>query len=104
MRQAKVKSYRSPRKPLRLGRGVGRFFRMMLRGLIPLLPFLPLMAIVMVFLLPQTPHLRISYTYTGPKEHPRYITCDYVGVYGLAQKVFGQECPLISFMGKGREP
>ncbi len=100
MRQVKVKSYRSPRKPVQLGRGVGRLFRVALRGLILLLPLVPFIAIGILFSLPSTPHIRVSYTYAGSKEHPRYITCDYLGIHGTVQKVFGQECPLMTFMGK----
>ena len=97
MKQAKVRSYRKIRKTFGLGWGYRALFRVGLRLLILLLPLLPFIAMAMVFSLPQTPHLRTSYTYTGSHDHPNYRACQYLGVHGTVQ-VMGQNCPLITFM------
>ncbi len=99
MKKAKIRGYKKIRKPLSLGRGVSGLFRLALRILPGLFPLLPFIAIGIVFSLPQTPHLRVSYTYTGSKSHPRYITCDYLGIYGQTT-VFGNRCPMIVFIGR----
>ncbi|GJL49748.1 MAG: hypothetical protein NPIRA01_09750 [Nitrospirales bacterium] len=97
MKQAKVTGYKKTRKPFGFSQRASAFFRSVLRMLIALLPFLPFVAIAIVFFLPQTPHLRVSYTYTGTHEHPIYRTCRYLGVHGTVQ-VIGQDCPLIKFI------
>lgn len=99
MKKAKIRSYKKIRQPFFLGWGFRARFRVGLHMLITLLPLLPFMAIGAVFFLPQTPHLRVSYTYTGSYEHPIYRSCRYLGVQGTAQ-VIGQDCPLIAFMSE----
>ncbi len=97
MIKAKVRSYKAIRRSLGLGWGTVRALgRVGLRILIALLPVLPLIAIVIVFLLPQTPHLRIAYTYTGPSQRPIYHTCQYFGIHGTVD-VFGQDCPIVRY-------
>lgn len=97
MIKAKVRSYKTIRRPLGLGWGTVRALVWVgLRILIALLPSLPLIAIVTVFLLPQTPHLRIAYTYTGSSQRPIYHTCQYLGIHGIVD-VFGQDCPIVRY-------
>lgn len=99
MIKAKVRSYKTIRRPLGLGWGTLRaLVRVGLRILIALLPVLPLIAIVIVFLLPQTPHLRIAYTYTGTHQRPIYRTCQYIGIHGIVD-IVGQDCPIVRIMG-----
>ncbi len=97
MRRVKVTSYQNP------SRGLGgryHFLRlldlcsMLIRGLLPLLPFIVIGAL---FLLPKTPYLRVSYTYTGSYEHPRYISCRYLGIHGW-HTVYGNHCPMVTLM------
>lgn len=99
MKKAKVRGYKKTRKPFFLGWGLRALFRVGLRILITCLPFLPFMAIGAVFFLPQSPHLRVSYTYTGSFEYPIYRTCQYLGIHGTVQ-VIGQDCPLVAFMNE----
>lgn len=65
-----------------------------------LLPALPLMALIAVFLLPQTPHLRVSYTYRKAGIERIYLDCRYLGIYGFCSNVSGHNCPLIAFIKK----
>jgi hypothetical protein len=99
MRQAKIKGYKKTRTSLFLGWGLRALFRVGLRILITCLPLLPFIAIGAVFFLPQSPHLRVSYTYTGSYEHPSYRACQYLGVHGTVQ-VIGQDCPIVAFIGQ----
>ena len=100
MKKAKIKGYKKIRTPLFLGRGLRALFRVGLRMLITLLPLLPFVVIGVAFFLPQSPHLRVSYTYTGSYEHPNYRECRYLGVHGMVKIGIGQDCPLIAFIGK----
>ncbi|MCA9470106.1 MAG: hypothetical protein KC643_32300 [Nitrospira sp.] len=97
MKKAKIKGYKKVRTSLFLGRGIRALFRVGLQMLITCLPLLPFIAIGAVFFLPQSPHLRVSYTYTGSYEYPSYRTCQYLGVHGTVQ-VIGQDCPLVAFI------
>ena len=69
----------------------------LLRGL---LPAFPLIALIAVFLLPQTPHLRVSYTYRKAGIERIYLNCRYLGIYGFCSNVSGHNCPLIVFIKK----
>ena len=72
--------------------------RVGLRLLIELFPLSPFIALASLFFLPQqTPHLRVSYIYTGSYEHPSYRTCRYLGIYGTVD-VVGQDCPIVRMM------
>ena len=97
MKHVKVKRFKAVHKPSGLGWGYRARFRVGLRWLITLLPLLPVLALVMIFLLPQTPHLRISYSYTGTYEHPIYRECNYLGIHGFI-RVLGPDCPLVAFI------
>ena len=100
MSKAKVRRYKTLRRPSGLGWGyMGPVMWVGLRILIALLPLTPVIAIAIVFLLPETPHLRVSYTYTGSYEHPSYRTCQYLGIHGTVD-VIGQDCPLVRLMGE----
>ncbi len=101
MNTAKVRSYKTIRRPLGLGWGTVRaLVRVGLRILIALLPLWPIIVLAALFFLPvPTPHLRVSYPYTGSYEHPSYRTCQYLGIHGSVD-VIGQDCPIIAFMGK----
>ncbi len=100
MRRARVIDYKRT-----VGIGLGAvlmFFPKILMKLVRLLlPLLPVIVLVGLFLLPKTPHLRVQYTYRGDHEHKQYITCDYLGINGVV-KVFQNPCPLILFL-KERE-
>ena len=50
-----------------------------------------------------TPHLRLSYTYAGPREAPRYWSCAYGGLH--SQRIFpaDEHCPLIMLLKARRE-
>lgn len=100
MKQARVRSYKSIRRPLGLGWGTVRaLVRVGLRILIALLPLWPFIVLAALFFLPvQSPHLRIRYTYTGTWEHPSYRTCQYLGIHGTVD-VIGQDCPIVRLMG-----
>lgn len=99
MIKAKVRSYKTIRRPLGLGWGTVRALgRVGLRILIALLPFSPFIVLAALFYLPQqTPHLRINYTYTGSYDHPSYRTCQYLGIHGTVH-VVGQDCPIVQLM------
>ena len=100
MRRAKVKRYRRIHQSLDWGWGYRALIRVGLRLLISLLPLLPFIAIAIIFLLPKTPHLRVSYTYTGSSSHPNYIDCQYLGVHGMVRNGFALDCPLVAFIRK----
>jgi|CXWL01.1.fsa_nt_gi hypothetical protein len=102
MKQARVRSYKTIRRPLGLGWGTLRaLVRVGLRILIALLPLWPFIVLAALFFLPvQSPHLRVSYTYTGSYEHPSYRTCRYLGIHGTVD-VIGQDCPIVRLMGSG---
>mgnify|MGYP001187785563 CR=1 FL=1 len=99
MKQAKVLNYQKIKKPILLGRGIWALYRVGLRILIACLPLLPFIALATPFLLPETPHLRISYTYAGSYRHPIYRECQYFGMHGWV-KVWGPDCPVLTFMGE----
>ncbi len=100
MKQAKVLSYKKIRtSSFTWGWGIRALIRVGLRMLIACLPLVPFIALAVPFLLPETPHLRISYTYTGSYSHPIYRECTYLGVYGMAH-TFGPECPVVTFLGQ----
>ena len=77
--------------------GILKLLGFLLRGLFPALP---LMALIAVFLLPQTPHLRVSYTYRKAGIERIYLDCRYLGIYGFCSNVSGHNCPLIAFIKK----
>ena len=97
MKQAKVKRYRRRQMPFGMGWDNRALVRVGIRLLLIGLPLLPFIAVAIVFMLPETPHLRVSYTYTGSHEHPNYRTCQYLGIHGFSQ-VIGQDCPLVAFI------
>ena len=100
MKKARVRSYTTRRRPSGLGWGyMGPVVRVGVRILMALLPLVPVLAVAIVFLLPETPHLRVSYTYTGAAEHPSYRTCRYLGIHGTVN-VIGEDCPIVQLMGK----
>ena len=66
-----------------------------------LFPALPLMALIAAFLLPQTPHLRVSYTYRKAGIERIYLNCRYFGIHGFRNSTSGHNCPLIVFIKKG---
>jgi hypothetical protein len=77
---------------------MGPVIRVGLRLLIALLPLSPFIVLAALFFLPQqTPHLRVSYTYTGSSDQPSYRTCQYLGIHGTVG-VVGQDCPIVAFM------
>jgi hypothetical protein len=65
MKQAKVLSYQKSDKSFSWGWGIRALFRVGLRILIACLPLLPFIALATPFLMPETPHLRVKYTYNG---------------------------------------
>src|SRR5690349_21592425 len=66
MKQAKVLNYKKIKtSSFSWGWGIRALCRVGLRMLIACLPLLPFIALATPFLLSETPHLRISYTYTG---------------------------------------
>ncbi len=99
MKQAKVLNYKTIRQPISLGWGIGALFRVGLRILIACLPLLPFIALATPFLLPETPHLRIKYTYTGSSTRPIYRECEYFGIHGWVYQ-WGPDCPLMMFLGE----
>lgn len=98
MKQAKVLNYKKIRtSSFSWGWGIRALCRVGLRMLIACLPLLPFIALATPFLLPETPHLRISYTYTGSYNHPIYRECQYFGMHGWVHE-FGPDCPLVTFL------
>ncbi|HNP84061.1 MAG TPA: hypothetical protein PKN47_21550 [Nitrospira sp.] len=97
MKQAKVLNYKKLRQPISWGWGIRALIRVGLRILIACLPLLPFIALATPFLLPETPHLRVKYTYTGSSARPIYRECDYLGVHGWVH-LWGPDCPIVRFM------
>lgn len=98
MKQAKVLNYKKIRtSSISWGWGIRALIRVGLRMLIACLPLLPFIALALPFLLPETPHLRIQYTYTGSYDHPIYRECRYFGMHGWVY-VTGPDCPLVRLM------
>lgn len=98
MKHAKVLKYkRISTSSFSWGWGIRALIRVGLRILIACLPLVPFIALAVPFLLPQTPHLRIVYTYTGSYEKPRYRECQYLGIHGRILKN-GPECPIVTFL------
>lgn len=80
MKQAKVLNYKRIRtSTFSWGWGIRALVRVGLRMLIACLPLVPFIALAVPFLLPETPHLRIQYTYAGSYNHPIYRECQYFG-------------------------
>ncbi|MGQ0556013.1 MAG: hypothetical protein ACT4PN_08740 [Nitrospiraceae bacterium] len=99
MKQAKVLSYKRFSKPFSWGWGIWALIRVGIRILIACLPLVPFIALATPFLLPETPHLRVVYTYTGTYSHPRYRECEYLGIHGRVH-ILGPNCPVIAFFGE----
>ena len=99
MKQAKVLNYKKIRQPISLGWGIRALIRVGLRMLIACLPLLPFIALGVPFFLAQTPHLRLTYTYTGSYTHPIYRECHYIGIHGRVL-VGGPDCPIVTFLGE----
>lgn len=97
MKQAKVLTYKTIKQPISWGWGIRALCRVGLRMLIACLPLIPLIALATPFLLPETPHLRIRYTYTGSYDHPIYRECQYLGIHGRVV-IDGPNCPIIQMM------
>lgn len=101
MRRVKVTGYQRRSRGFGVRVGILRILdlcSMMIRGLLPLLPFI---MIGVLFLLPETPHLRVSYLYSGSYDSPRYITCRYLGIYGW-RTVRGNHCPVVTLLNGKR--
>ena len=101
MKRAKVRHYRRTRRGISWRARLPAMFRYGLYSLSRLLPLLPFAAVAVIFLLPSTPHVRVSYTYTGTYSDRYYVTCHYLGINGFVQQVFGSDCPIVAFMRKG---
>ncbi len=99
MKQAKVLSYQKSSKSFSWGWGIRALIRVGLRILIACLPLLPLIALATPFLLSETAHLRVSYTYNGSNTHPIYRECKYLGIHGWVYH-WGPDCPLMMFLGE----
>ena len=100
MKQARVLNYKKIRtSSFSWGWGIRALCRVGLRMLIACLPLLPFIALATPFLLPETPHLRIKYTYTGSSARPIYRECEYLGVHGWVH-IWGPNCPVIRFLGE----
>ena len=97
MKQAKVLHYKKITKSFSWGWGIRALFRVGLRILIACLPLLPFIALATPFLLPETPHLRVKYTYNGSYTRPIYRECEYLGIHGRIH-MFGPNCPIVAFM------
>lgn len=102
MKQAKVLDYTKTRKPVAWRQRVWALFRIGLRILIACLPLVPFAALAVVFLLPETPHLRMTYIYNGSSTHPIYRECEYLGIHGKV-RLFGPACPIVTFLGQHSE-
>lgn len=97
MKQAKVLSYKRFSKSFSWGWGIRALIRVGLRMLIACLPLVPIIALAVPFLLPETPHLRIQYTYRGSYDHPIYRECQYLGIHGRVL-LDGPDCPIIQML------
>ena len=97
MKQATVRKYQRRRRPRTTRRWVTASLRWGLPLLQQVLSLWPVIALIVIFLMPETPHLRVSYTSTGTRDEPRYLTCEYLGIDGLVN-VRGRQCPLVTFM------
>jgi hypothetical protein len=99
MKQAKVLNYQRVKTSFSWGWGIRALFRVGLRILIACLPLLPFIALATPFLMPETPHLRVKYTYTGSSARPIYRECEYLGIHGRVYQ-WGPDCPLMMFLGE----
>ncbi len=100
MKHARIRSYqphrgRSSQRNLRHTR-----FHLMLKLTPYFLAVLPFMVVIILFTLPKTPHILWTYSYTGHRTHPRYITCQYFGIHGLVQHHANPNCPILAFIGE----
>ncbi len=100
MKQARIRSYKPLRRSSRQRNLRHTRFHLLLKVTPYFLALLPFMVVVILFSLPKTPHILWSYTYTGLRTHPRYLSCQYFGIHGLSQTRASPNCPLLDFIGK----
>lgn len=101
MKQGKVTGYRKTRRVRTHRRLLTSGLRWCLPLLQQVLSLWPVIALIVIFLMPETPHLRVSYSYAGSSDHPRYINCQYLGIDGVV-RVRGRQCPLVTLMNGSR--
>lgn len=66
-----------------------------LRTLTQLLRYWWLFAIAALFVLPQSPHLRIQYSFVRQGAFPIHQRCNYLGPRGMVEVFDRSRCPLI---------
>lgn len=74
-----------------------KIFGFFLQGLLAAWPTILFLAL---FLLPQTPHMLLSYTYRPVGNERIYLDCHYFGIRGFHRTVFDHDCPMIAFIGE----
>lgn len=57
----------------------------------------PLILIAAFLFSSEGPHLRVSYSYQGSHDYPRYTSCTYLGSRGFV-KGYVYRCPIIAWM------
>jgi len=68
---------------------------MMLRGLIWLLEYWPILLVAGLFISPLQPYLRTEYEYYMVGSRKIMLTCDYLGMRGFIKYTKGTNCPVI---------
>lgn len=68
-----------------------------LQGLSAIVGRWPLLVVVAFFYFKEGPHLRVTSTYQGSRDYPRYISCTYLGSRGLVPG-FVPGCPIVAWI------
>jgi len=93
-----------PSSPWRLFLGVLKAFLLTAAFILKLPPaFWIAVGLMVAYQLPTTPHLRITYSYTGSSSAPRYVECRYFGLHG-GVTTFGPRCPIVAMFNPPKLP
>jgi hypothetical protein len=97
MKKPRVVWSAKPAKPFAFGKWFMMLLWLPFKLIIFLLPLLPILFIVGLFLLPETPHLRWQYQYRDIGNSRVYVSCDYIGINGMVVSITDR-CPFIAFL------
>lgn len=62
-----------------------------------------LIGIVGFFVVAGTPHMLVTYVWTGDRDNKTYLSCDYVGRFGRSVVPTDGKCPLVVFFAGPEE-
>ncbi|MEM9128183.1 MAG: hypothetical protein AAGA97_00420 [Pseudomonadota bacterium] len=84
---------------------VAAFFEglaMVFRFIGSLIRYWPIALLALLFLSPETPHLRWTYQYVWQGDQKRFVRCTYLGIRGQVTPDFAPHCPVIALLNPGQ--